>query len=204
MTTARGSWVTALVVAQRLNLPRAALDRRLARARARGLIHGNYLSRAHGPPYVYRWADILAVPALTLPLGARLPTPSTAERHAAMSKARRAGRTLQQIADAHGLTRSRVQQLLSTVQSGPRSRVCRRCGAIYQSLAGRTDAYCRARRTETRPCSACGAAITRDRGQDRATFRNHQWFCDRRCFGRWLGRRFGGGRRRKHNTRLRR
>ena len=198
---ARDDQVKALVVAQRLNLPRAALDRRLARARAHSLIHGNYLSRAHGHPYVYRWADILAVPALTLPLGARLPTPSTAERHAAMVTARHVGQTLQQIADAHGLTRSRVQQLLSTIQAGPRSRVCRRCGAIYQSLASRTDAYCRACRTETRPC---GAAITRDRGRDRATFRNRHWFCDRRCFGRWLGRRFGGGRRHKHSRRLRR
>jgi DNA-directed RNA polymerase specialized sigma subunit len=68
-------------------------------------------------------------------------------------------------------------------------RTCPACGReLSPSTTGK---YCNDCRYATRPCANCGKPITRDRGRDRASFRNATWYCDRKCFGQYVGRRFG-------------
>jgi hypothetical protein len=71
-----------------------------------------------------------------------------------------------------------------------RKRTCRQCGTQFPVRNG-AHTYCPDCQTETRPCAACGQPIVRDRTRQNATFRNRQWFCDRRCFGRWVALTYG-------------
>jgi hypothetical protein len=70
-----------------------------------------------------------------------------------------------------------------------RLRTCKRCGIPFMPSHGTT--YCPLCRTETttRPCAWCGRPITRDRTTP--SFRNKTWFCNRACFGRYMGRHHG-------------
>jgi DNA-binding CsgD family transcriptional regulator len=69
------------------------------------------------------------------------------------------------------------------------ARTCTACGQRTVRAAGRR--LCDSCRIATRPCGACGTPVTRDRGARGGCFRNPTWYCNRSCFGRYIGQMFG-------------
>jgi transcriptional regulator len=78
------------------------------------------------------------------------------------------------------------------------ARTCAACGQETVRTAKRR--LCESCRVVTRPCGACGKPITRDRGTCHRSFRYKAWYCDRKCFGRHMGRAFGAENLRKYRA----
>jgi hypothetical protein len=203
--------VNIIEIARRLDLPKRTVTNRLAKARRRRRITPLRRDRR----YWYRWRDILTIPgirdAARPPAHPRTDIDEIVEARRAGHTLQEIGdrhhlthervrQILARAAQRFGHPVGRACLGCGTIVTGARGRAglcadcarrrarkrtCRQCGTQFAVHNG-AHTYCPDCQTETRPCAACGQPIVRDRTRQNATFRNRQWFCDRRCFGRWI------------------